>query len=164
MSERESTATRATVGASERRPLTVLFADIVGSTAIAERMDPEDWTAIVSQAFARMTSTVTRYDGTIARLMGDGLLAFFGAPVAHEDDPVRAVRCGLDMARAVDELSAELNAKVALFDAMEARPSLARALRDRALVLRALGRTAEADGADSRSREIAQQIGLTDFS
>src|SRR5213596_2030851 len=98
-------------GASERRPITVLFADIAGSTAIAERMDPEDWTAIVSRAFARMNATVTRYDGTIARLMGDGVLAFFGAPVAHEDDPVRAVRCGLDMARAVDELSAELNAK-----------------------------------------------------
>jgi class 3 adenylate cyclase len=111
LSESQSTATRATVGASERRPLTVLFADIAGSTAIAERMDPEDWTAIVSQAFARMNATVTRYDGTIARLMGDGVLAFFGAPVAHEDDPVRAVRCGLDMARAVDELSAELNAK-----------------------------------------------------
>jgi class 3 adenylate cyclase len=98
-------------GTSERRPITVLFADIAGSTAIAERMDPEDWTAIVSQAFARMNATVTRYDGTIARLMGDGLLAFFGAPVAHEDDPLRAVRCGLDMARAVDELSAELRAK-----------------------------------------------------
>ena len=111
MSEAPSTNTRPTVGASERRPLTVLFADIVGSTAIAERMDPEDWTAIVSQAFARINATVTRYDGTIARLMGDGVLAFFGAPVAHEDDPVRAVRCGLDMARAVDELSAELNAK-----------------------------------------------------
>jgi class 3 adenylate cyclase len=111
LSEPEATATRATVGTSERRPLTVLFADIAGSTAIAERMDPEDWTAIVSQAFARMNATVTRYGGTIARLMGDGVLAFFGAPVAHEDDPVRAVRCGLDMARAVDELSAELNAK-----------------------------------------------------
>jgi class 3 adenylate cyclase len=96
---------------SERRPLTVLFADIAGSTAIAERMDPEDWTAIVSHAFARMNATVTRYGGTIARLMGDGVLAFFGAPVAHEDDPLRAVRCGLDMARAVDELSAELSAK-----------------------------------------------------
>jgi hypothetical protein len=58
-----------------------------------------------------MNATVTRYDGTVARLMGDGVLAFFGAPVAHEDDPLRAVRCGLDMARAVDELSAELNAK-----------------------------------------------------
>ncbi len=111
MSESQPAATRAAAGTSERRPLTVLFADIAGSTAIAERMDPEDWTAIVSQAFARMNATVTRYDGTIARLMGDGVLAFFGAPVAHEDDPVRAVRCGLDMARAVDELSAELNAK-----------------------------------------------------
>jgi len=111
LSQPQSTETRASVGTSERRPLTVLFADIAGSTAIAERMDPEDWTAIVSQAFARMNATVTRYDGTIARLMGDGVLAFFGAPVAHEDDPVRAVRCGLDMARAVDELSVELNAK-----------------------------------------------------
>ena len=109
---REAPGSAGTVaGSSERRPLTVLFADIAGSTAIAERMDPEDWTAIVSRAFARMNATVTRYDGTIARLMGDGVLAFFGAPVAHEDDPLRAVRCGLDMARAVDELSAELNAK-----------------------------------------------------
>ena len=99
------------VAGSERRHITVLFADIAGSTSLAERMDPEDWTAIVSQAFVRMNATVTRYDGTIARLMGDGVLAFFGAPVAHEDDPLRAVRCGLDMARAVDELSAELNAK-----------------------------------------------------
>src|SRR5437879_7273564 len=101
-------------GTSERRPITVLFADIAGSTAIAERMDPEDWTAIVSQAFARMNATVTRYDGTIARLMGDGVLAFFGAPVAHEDDPVRAVRCGLDMARAVHWVSEELEAEDAV--------------------------------------------------
>jgi class 3 adenylate cyclase len=102
---------RTPAATSERRPITVLFADIAGSTAIAERMDPEDWTAVVSQAFARMNATVTRYEGTIARLMGDGVLAFFGAPVAHEDDPLRAVRCGLDMARAVDELSAELSAR-----------------------------------------------------
>src|SRR5712691_6712280 len=111
MSRAAQMAEGSVAGSSERRPITVLFADIAGSTAIAERMDPEDWTAIVSQAFARMNATVTRYDGTIARLMGDGVLAFFGAPVAHEDDPIRAVRCGLDMARAVDELSAELNAK-----------------------------------------------------
>src|SRR5947208_16911619 len=96
---------------SERRQITVLFADIAGSTAIAERMDPEDWTVIVGQAFALMNRTIEQYGGTIARLMGDGVLAFFGAPVAHEDDPERAVRCGLDMARAVDELSAELNTK-----------------------------------------------------
>src|SRR5436190_2122822 len=111
MSVSDATTPARPAASSERRPITVLFADIAGSTAIAERMDPEDWTAIVSQAFARMNETVTRYDGTIARLMGDGVLAFFGAPVAHEDDPVRAVRCGLDMARAVDELNAELNTK-----------------------------------------------------
>jgi class 3 adenylate cyclase len=60
LSQPQSTTTRASAGTSERRPLTVLFADIAGSTAIAERMDPEDWTAIVSQAFARMNATVTR--------------------------------------------------------------------------------------------------------
>ena len=97
---------RAAAGSSERRPITVLFADIAGSTAIAEHMDPEDWTAIVGQAFARMNQTIERYGGTVARLMGDGVLAFFGAPVAHEDDPERAVRCGLEMARAIDELGA----------------------------------------------------------
>ncbi len=94
------------VGSSERRRITVLFADIAGSTAIAERMDPEDWTAVVGQAFARMNATVARYDGTIARLMGDGLLAFFGAPVAHEDDPERAIRCPLDMVKSIGELGA----------------------------------------------------------
>src|ERR1700704_2592349 len=104
-------AVKGGAGSSERRPITVLFADIAGSTAIAERMDPEDWTAIVSQAFAQMNATVTRYDGTIARLMGDGVLAFFGAPVAHEDDPLRAVRCGLDMAPAGDQVGVGLNAK-----------------------------------------------------
>src|SRR5437899_11677998 len=93
-------------GSSERRPLTVLFADIAGSTSIAERMDPEDWTTLVGEAFQRMNRTIERYDGTIARLMGDGVLAFFGAPVAHEDDPERAVRCGLDLVRAIDELDA----------------------------------------------------------
>jgi class 3 adenylate cyclase len=103
-----SDATTPALGAasSERRPLTVLFADIAGSTAMAERLDPEDWTAIVGAAFACMNQTVERYGGTVARLMGDGVLAFFGAPVAHEDDPERAVRCGLDMVRSIEELDA----------------------------------------------------------
>ncbi|HKW69887.1 MAG TPA: adenylate/guanylate cyclase domain-containing protein, partial [Candidatus Dormibacteraeota bacterium] len=92
--------------ASERRPLTVLFADIAGSTSIAERMDPEDWTVLIGEAFGRLNRTVERYGGTVARLMGDGVLAFFGAPTAHEDDPERAVRCGLDMVHEIDELGA----------------------------------------------------------
>ena len=86
---------------SERRPLTILFADLAGSTAIAEKLDPEDWTGIVGKAFARLNTVAARYDGTVARLMGDGVLVFFGAPVAHEDDPERAVRCGLDMVREI---------------------------------------------------------------
>src|SRR6184192_4950441 len=98
-------------GSSERRPLTVLFADLAGSTAIAERMDPEDWTALVGEAFARLNRTVDRYGGTVARLMGDGVLAFFGAPVAHEDDPERAVRCGLEMVRAIDDLGTKHRAQ-----------------------------------------------------
>lgn len=110
MSAPDVTPTRPTAS-SERRSITVLFADIVGSTTIAERMDPEDWAALVGDAYARMTRTIEHYDGTIARLMGDGVLAFFGAPVAHEDDPERAVRCGLDMARTIDELGAAQRAK-----------------------------------------------------
>src|SRR5690349_2343292 len=100
-----SNAARQTAS-SERRPLTVLFADLAGSTAIAERMDPEDWTTLVGEAFGCLNHTVDRYGGTVARLMGDGVLAFFGAPVAHEDDPVRAVRCGLDMVQAIEDLAA----------------------------------------------------------
>jgi class 3 adenylate cyclase len=110
MSASNAAAQGRPTGSSERRPITILFADIAGSTAIAERLDPEDWTALIGEAFKRMNRTIERYDGTIARLMGDGVLAFFGAPVAHEDDPERAVRCGLDMVRAIDELAAAQHA------------------------------------------------------
>src|SRR5713101_191692 len=106
MSVSDATTPARRAASSERRPITVLFADIAGSTAIAERMDPEDWTVLVGEAFKRMNSTIERYGGTVARLMGDGVLAFFGAPTAHEDDPERAVRCGLDMVREIDERSA----------------------------------------------------------
>src|SRR5205823_9403219 len=106
MSVSDATTPARPAASSERRPITVLFADIAGSTAIAERMDPEDWTVLVGEAFRRMNSTIERYEGTIARLMGDGVLAFFGAPTAHEDDPERAVRCGLDLVRAIDGLDA----------------------------------------------------------
>ncbi|MEP7003702.1 MAG: adenylate/guanylate cyclase domain-containing protein [Chloroflexota bacterium] len=99
---------------SERRPLTILFADIAGSTTIAEQLDPEDWTVIVGQAFGRLNQIASRYDGTVARLMGDGVLVFFGAPIAHEDDPERAVRCALDMVREVAVLGGETHAKHAV--------------------------------------------------
>lgn len=81
--------------AAERRVVTMLFCDIQGSTSLAERLDPEEWTEIVNAAFEQMVNPIFKYEGTVARLMGDGLLAFFGAPVAHEDDPRRAVLAGL---------------------------------------------------------------------
>jgi class 3 adenylate cyclase len=92
----------------ERRIVTVLFADVVDSTSLAERMDPEDWTSIMNRAFDLLTPVITRYEGTIARLMGDALLAFFGAPVAHEDDPLRAGYAALDLIKAAGEYSEEL--------------------------------------------------------
>ena len=94
----------------ERKPVTALFADIVGSTAIAEQIDPEDWTAILNEAFDLMSRAVYRYEGTIAQLQGDAILAFFGAPVAHEDDPERAIFAALDMLEATDEFAGQLRA------------------------------------------------------
>ena len=81
----------------ERRTVTMLFCDVVGSTAIAEGLDPEEWTEIMNGAFESLIAPVYRYEGTLARLMGDAIFALFGAPVAHEDDPARAVAAGLDM-------------------------------------------------------------------
>jgi class 3 adenylate cyclase/tetratricopeptide (TPR) repeat protein len=81
----------------ERRIVTMLFCDVKGSTAAAEQLDPEEWTEIMNGAFEHMIQPVYAYEGTVARLMGDALLAFFGAPLAHEDDPARAVLAGLDI-------------------------------------------------------------------
>ncbi len=94
----------------ERKPVTALFADVVGSTSLAETMDPEDWTQMMNEAFEHMSNAVFRYEGTIAQLQGDAMLAFFGAPVAHEDDPDRAVRAALDMLQATDEFARQLKA------------------------------------------------------
>lgn len=81
----------------ERRFATVLFADVARSTAIAEQLDPEDWAQIMNGAFGFMNAAVSQYGGTVSRLMGDAVLALFGAPVAHEDDAERAVRAGLEI-------------------------------------------------------------------
>ena len=92
----------------ERKPVTALFADVVNSTSLAEQMDPEDWTAMINEAFDLMSRAVFRYEGTIAQLQGDAMLAFFGAPVAHEDDPERAIFAALDMIEATEEFAAQL--------------------------------------------------------
>ena len=85
----------------ERRVVTMLFCDVTGSTAAAEKLDPEEWAQIMNGAFEHLIAPVYRYEGTLARLMGDSILAFFGAPIAHEDDPERAVRAGLEILQAI---------------------------------------------------------------
>lgn len=95
----------------ERRVVTMLFCDLKGSTAAAEGLDPEDWTEIMNGAFAQMIKPVYQYEGTIARLMGDALLAFFGAPIAHEDDPRRAILAGLDIVQAIKPYREEIRDK-----------------------------------------------------
>ncbi len=99
----------------ERKLVTALFADIVGSTALAEQMDPEDWREIVSGAHRRVSQAVYHYEGTIAQLLGDGVLAFFGAPIAHEDDAERATRAGLEILERIDEYASELRGRVPEF-------------------------------------------------
>jgi len=81
----------------ERKHVTVLFADVVDSTGLGEWLDPEQVAEIMNGAFAFLNASVKRHDGTVARLLGDAIIAFFGAPVAHEDDAERAVRAGLDI-------------------------------------------------------------------
>jgi class 3 adenylate cyclase/tetratricopeptide (TPR) repeat protein len=81
----------------ERRIVTILFCDVADSTALAERLDPEEWVEIVEEAFHTLREAINRYGGTVVRVLGDAILAFFGAPVAHEDDPERAVLSGLAM-------------------------------------------------------------------
>lgn len=85
----------------ERRVVTMLFCDVKGSTAAAEQLDPEDWTDIINGAFEHMIKPVYKFEGTVARLMGDSILAFFGAPIGHEDDPERAVLAGLEIVNGI---------------------------------------------------------------
>ena len=87
----------------ERKHVTVLFADVVDSTGLGERLDPEQVAEIMNGVFAFLNASVTKYGGTVARLLGDAIVAFFGAPVAHEDDAERAVRAGLEIQAAARE-------------------------------------------------------------
>jgi class 3 adenylate cyclase len=86
---------------AERRQLTVLFCDLVDSTALASRFDPEEWREVVQAYQAACAKVIGRFEGTIAQYLGDGLLVYFGYPRAHEDDAQRAVRAGLGMIEAV---------------------------------------------------------------
>ena len=91
--------------AGERRQVTVMFTDLVGSTALSARMDPEDLREVISAYQKSVTATVRRFGGFVAKYMGDGVLVYFGYPQAHEDDAERAVRAGLEMIAAVTALA-----------------------------------------------------------
>src|SRR5499433_1413338 len=91
------TAASPPVDAAERRQVTVMFSDLVGSTALAARMDPEDLREVISAYQKCVAETVRRFDGFAAKYLGDGVLVYFGYPQAHEDDAERAVRAGLEL-------------------------------------------------------------------
>ena len=93
---------------AERRQVTVMFSDLVGSTALSARMDPEDLREVISAYQKCVADTVRRFDGFVAKYMGDGVLVYFGYPQAHEDDAERAVRAGLEIVAAVTALKSSV--------------------------------------------------------
>jgi class 3 adenylate cyclase len=95
-------------GVEERKVVTVVFADLTASTEMASRLDPEDLRGVLRPFFDAMVSEIDRYGGTVEKFIGDAVVAVFGAPVAHEDDPERAVRCALAMHRRLAELNSAL--------------------------------------------------------
>ncbi|TML05742.1 MAG: zinc-ribbon domain-containing protein [Actinobacteria bacterium] len=90
----------------ERKIVTVLFVDLVGFTARSERLDPEDVRAIQTPYFTRVRTAIEAFGGTVEKYIGDAVMAVFGAPVAHGDDPERAVRAALAVLAGVEELNA----------------------------------------------------------
>jgi class 3 adenylate cyclase/predicted ATPase len=91
---------------AERRQVTVMFADLVGSTALSARLDPEEMRKVIRAYQSTVASEITRYEGHVAKFMGDGILAYFGWPRAHEDDAERAARAGVAVASSVAALEA----------------------------------------------------------
>ena len=94
--------------AGERKQVTVLFVDVSGFTSLSERIDPEEVHRLMSRAFDLMLAEVHRYEGTVNQFLGDGIMALFGAPIAHEDHARRAVHAALGIARALTEYQREL--------------------------------------------------------
>jgi class 3 adenylate cyclase len=92
-----------------RRHLTVLFCDLVNSTAISSHLDPEEWHDLAARFQSAAAQAVTRWGGHVAKFLGDGLMAYFGWPEAHEDDAARAIRAGLAIVDTIAELNQQLN-------------------------------------------------------
>ncbi|MEX2612748.1 MAG: adenylate/guanylate cyclase domain-containing protein, partial [Gaiellaceae bacterium] len=122
----------------ERKVVTVVFADLVGSTARAERLDPEDVRAILAPYHDRLRAELERRGGTVEKFIGDAVVGVFGAPVAHEDDPERAVRAALAIQEAIAELNEsdealELEVRIGVntgeaLVSVDARPELGEAM------------------------------------
>jgi class 3 adenylate cyclase/tetratricopeptide (TPR) repeat protein len=93
---------------AERRQLTVMFCDLVGSTALSTGMDPEDLRDVIASFQNRCSAAIRRYDGFVAKYMGDGILVYFGYPRAHEDEAERSARAALDIVEAMAELNAAI--------------------------------------------------------
>ena len=93
---------------SERRHVTVVFADISGFTAMSEKLDPEEVTHIINACFKTLVEVIFKYEGTIDKFIGDEIMALFGAPIAHENDPERAIRAALEMQARLREFNANL--------------------------------------------------------
>ena len=105
--------------AGERRHLTVLFCDLVGSTGIAARLDPEQWRETLAGFHGAAAEAITRFDGHVAKYLGDGVMAYFGWPAAHDNDAERAARAGLAILDAIAKLNeqpghAKLSARVGI--------------------------------------------------
>ncbi len=99
---------------AERRQLTVLFCDLVGSTALSEQLDPEDYHAVVQAYHQTCDAVIQRYDGFVPQHLGDGLLVYFGYPIAHEDDAQRAVRAALEIIQALQSRARQQAARAPL--------------------------------------------------
>src|SRR6476661_2120368 len=104
----------------ERKVVTILFTDLVGSTATAERLDPEDVRKILSPYYARLREEIERHGGTVEKFIGDAVMAVFGAPVAHEDDPERAVRAALAIRDALSDGELQIRTAVNTGEALVA--------------------------------------------
>src|SRR5438105_7962922 len=98
----------------ERKIVTVVFADLVGFTSRAERLDPEDVRALLSPYYARLRTELERFGGTVEKFIGDAVVALFGAPVSHEDDPERAIRAALAIRDWVLDEDTQLQLRIAV--------------------------------------------------
>src|SRR5437763_2225942 len=119
----------------ERKVVTVLFADLVGFTSRAERMDPEDVRSLLAPYWHHLRDELERYGGTVEKFIGDAVMALFGAPVAHEDDPERAARAALAIRDWIEQESEDLSVRVGVntgeaLVAIDARASEGEAMAD----------------------------------